>query len=45
VNHGVYLVAGRAAGMYARIHPARADAAALSAPVLVAGDAEMGAGS
>lgn len=38
VNHGVYLVAGRAAGIYARIHPAQADAIALSVPVLVESD-------
>ncbi len=42
VNHGVYLVAGRAAGIYARVHPAKSDAVALSVPVLVAGDGLAG---
>ncbi|MCC6646876.1 MAG: glutathionylspermidine synthase family protein [Polyangiaceae bacterium] len=35
VNHGVYLVAGRAAGHYARSQVGPTDAAALSVPVLV----------
>jgi glutathionylspermidine synthase len=35
VNHGVYVVAGQAAGHYARVHEGATDIAALSAPVLV----------
>jgi glutathionylspermidine synthase len=35
VNHGVYLVSGRAAGVYARLQATATDASALSAPVLV----------
>lgn len=34
-NLGVYLVAGRASGMYARLSPGATDVTALSAPVLV----------
>jgi glutathionylspermidine synthase len=36
VNHGVFLVAGRAAGFYARVQRGPTDEHALSAPVLVA---------
>jgi len=35
VNHGVYLVAGKAAGIYARVHRGSTAPDALSAPVLV----------
>jgi len=34
-NHGVYLVAGRACGLYTRLSPGATDRYALSAPVLV----------
>ncbi len=34
-NYGVYLVAGRASGIYARIQAGPTDARALSVPVLV----------
>ena len=34
-NFGVYLVAGRAAGIYARVQKGPTDASALSVPVLV----------
>jgi glutathionylspermidine synthase len=36
VNHGVYLVAGEAAGIYGRTHRGATDVAALSLPVLIA---------
>jgi hypothetical protein len=36
VNHGVFLVAGQAAGLYARLAAHGTDRAALSAPVLIA---------
>jgi glutathionylspermidine synthase len=35
VNHGVYVVAGQAAGIYARVQKGATDVASLSAPVLV----------
>ena len=35
VNHGVFLVAGEAAGLYARVQIGATDERALSAPVLV----------
>jgi glutathionylspermidine synthase len=37
VNHGVYLVAGEAAGLYARLQVGATDDRAISAPVLVEG--------
>jgi glutathionylspermidine synthase len=37
VNHGVYLVAGEAAGVYARLQVGATDARAVSAPVIVLG--------
>ena len=37
VNHGVYLVAGEAAGVYARLQVGATDARAVSAPVVVEG--------
>lgn len=37
VNHGVFLVAGEACGLYARVQVGPTDERALSAPVLVAG--------
>jgi glutathionylspermidine synthase len=37
VNHGVYLVAGEAAGLYARVQAGPTDDHALSAPVLIEG--------
>jgi glutathionylspermidine synthase len=37
VNHGVYLVAGRAAGIYARVQAGATDDHAVSAPVLMKG--------
>ena len=37
VNHGVYLVAGRSAGLYARVHGGATGTDALSVPVLVGG--------
>ena len=37
VNHGVYLVAGRAAGMYARLSSGATDVSARSAAVEVTG--------
>jgi hypothetical protein len=40
VNHGVFLVGGRAAGLYARLSVGATDARAQSAPALVRGDAE-----
>jgi glutathionylspermidine synthase len=36
VNHGVFLVAGEAAGLYLRAHPGATDASAVSVPALVA---------
>ncbi len=38
VNHGVFLVAGEACGIYARVSAQGTDAHALSVPVLVRGD-------
>ena len=35
VNHGVYVIAGQAAGLYARVQRGTTDTQALSAPVLV----------
>ncbi|HVJ92531.1 MAG TPA: glutathionylspermidine synthase family protein [Labilithrix sp.] len=35
VNHGVFLIAGQACGLYARVQPGATDDHALSAPVLV----------
>jgi hypothetical protein len=35
VNHGVYVIAGEAAGLYARVQRGATDTQALSAPVLV----------
>ena len=37
VNHGVFLVAGEACGLYARVQIGPTDERALSAPVLVEG--------
>jgi glutathionylspermidine synthase len=37
VNHGVYLVAGEAAGIYARLQAGATDDRAMSAPVIVVG--------
>jgi glutathionylspermidine synthase len=39
VNHGVFVVAGEACGIYARVQIGPTDDRALSAPVLVLGDA------
>jgi uncharacterized circularly permuted ATP-grasp superfamily protein len=35
VNHGVYVIAGEASGLYARVQKGATDTSALSAPVLV----------
>jgi hypothetical protein len=40
VNYGVYLIEGKAAGLFSRIQTAATDRRAVTAPVLVAGDPE-----
>ena len=37
VNHGVYLIAGEAAGLYARVQVGATDGRAVSVPVIVEG--------
>ena len=39
INHGVFLVAGKACGLYARIQQGATDTGAISAPVLVTSEA------